>query len=162
MIGPLGCEIVVSPGRFLVGPSGILLSRVVYRKTDLGRDFLIIDGAMNDLIRPALYGAWHGILPVREPGPEATPGVYDVVGPVCESTDMFAERRALPPMDPGELAAITEAGAYGAVMSSQYNTRPLTPEVLVYGDTFSLVRKRPTFEEMVALEAIPPWLTNDV
>ena len=161
VIGPLGCEIVVSPGRFLVGPAGVLLTSVVYRKTDLGRDFLIIDGAMNDLIRPALYGAWHGILPVREPGPEAVPGVYDVVGPVCESTDMFAERRALPPMDAGELAVITEAGAYCAVMSSQYNTRPLIPEVLVHGDTFSLVRKRPSFEEMVALEAIPPWLAHD-
>ncbi len=158
VIGPLGCQVTLEPGRVLVGNAGLLVTRVIYVKTELARDFVIVDGAMNDLIRPALYKAYHAILPVREPPAGAPVGPYDVVGPVCESTDTFAERRPLAAPAAGDLLAFASAGAYGATMSSTYNARPLVPEVLVDGHRFAIVRKRPTFEEMVALEAMPPWL----
>lgn len=158
IVGPLDCELMLEPGRVLVGNAGLLLSSVIYPKTDLARPFLIVDAAMNDLIRPALYGAWHAIVPVREPRPDTPRAPVDVVGPVCESTDCFAQARELPPLGPGDLVAFLSAGAYGATMASDYNTRPLVPEVLVDGERFAVVRKRPTFAEMVAGESMPDWL----
>lgn len=157
-LGPLGCDLMLEPGRFLVGKAGVLVGRVIYRKSDLAREFLIVDAAMNDLLRPALYQAWHTILPVREAPPQEARRVYDIVGPVCESTDQFAENRPLPPMEENDLLAVADAGAYGAVMASQYNGRPLVPEVLVRGGAFAVVRKRPTFDEMLRGESIPAWL----
>ncbi len=157
-VGPLGCQLTIEPGRALVGPAGLLVSRVIGVKHGRTRTFLIVDAAMNDLIRPALYDAWHDILPVRLPPDGAAPIEYDVVGPVCESGDTFARQRPLPELAAGDLIAFAAAGAYGAVMSSSYNTRPPAPEVLIDGNRFAIVRKRPTFEEMVAGECVPPWL----
>ena len=122
------------------------------------RDFLILDAAMNDLLRPAMYGAHHDIVPVIEPVPGAEPMLYDVVGPVCESGDTFARARPMPRLEPGALVAFRSAGAYGAVMASEYNARPLVPEVLVSGDRWAVVRPRPTVEEMLARERLPDWL----
>lgn len=157
ILTPLGCHMMVEPGRSLVGDAGILLSRVIYRKHGLSRDFLIVDAAMNDLVRPAMYDAWHEILPIAEPAPDAALSAVDIVGPVCESGDTFAKERAVPPLTDGDLLAFSQAGAYSAVMASTYNSRPLVPEVLVQGSAFAIVRKRPTFEEMIALETSPPW-----
>ncbi|MBK3799714.1 diaminopimelate decarboxylase [Azospirillum brasilense] len=156
--GNLGCRISLEPGRSLVGNAGILVSRVIYLKQGLHRRFVIIDAAMNDLIRPTLYEAYHGIVPVTEPAKGAVTEPYDVVGPVCESGDTFALQRALPAIAPDELVAILSAGAYGAVMSSTYNTRPLIPEVLVNGDQFSVIRPRVSVEELLALDRVPDWL----
>ncbi|KAA0676114.1 diaminopimelate decarboxylase [Azospirillum brasilense] len=158
--GNLGCRISLEPGRSLVGNAGILVSRVIYLKQGLHRRFVIIDAAMNDLIRPTLYEAYHGIVPVNEPARGAATEPYDVVGPVCESGDTFALQRALPAMAPDELVAILSAGAYGAVMSSTYNTRPLIPEVLVNGDQFSVIRPRVSVEELLALDRVPDWLKD--
>ncbi len=155
-VGDLGCEIEIEPGRLIAGNAGLLLARVIYLKQGEGRDFLILDAAMNDLIRPAMYGAWHDIVPVAEGG--APDHVYDVVGPVCESGDTFARGRPLPPLAEGDLVAFRSAGAYGAVMASEYNARPLVPEVLVAGDHFAVIRARPTFDEMLARDTLPPWL----
>ncbi|MCE8421942.1 diaminopimelate decarboxylase, partial [Rhodovulum sulfidophilum] len=118
----------------------------------------IFDAAMNDLVRPSMYGAHHDIVPLAEaaPGTESQP--YDVVGPVCETGDTFAKARALPPMAEGDLVAFRSAGAYGAVMASEYNSRPLVPEVLVRGDHFAVIRARPTFDEMLGRDSIPEWL----
>jgi diaminopimelate decarboxylase len=154
----LGCEIEIEPGRLIAGNAGIMVSRVIYVKSGEDRDFLILDGAMNDLIRPAMYDAHHDIVPVIEPAPGTESQLYDVVGPVCESGDTFARRRALPPLAEGDLVAFRSAGAYGAVMSSEYNTRPLIPEVLVKGDQFAVIRRRPTFDEIVNRDTIPEWL----
>ena len=158
--GNLGCRISLEPGRSLVGNAGILVSRVIYLKQGLHRRFVIIDAAMNDLIRPTLYEAYHGIVPVTEPAHGTATEPYDVVGPVCESGDTFALQRALPAMAPDELVAILSAGAYGAVMSSTYNTRPLIPEVLVNGDQFSVIRPRVSVEELLALDRVPDWLKD--
>ncbi|MEE2691426.1 MAG: diaminopimelate decarboxylase [Pseudomonadota bacterium] len=156
---PLGVQIICEPGRMIVGNAGVLVARVVYDKDADGRRFLILDAGMNDLIRPALYGAFHAIEPVRAT-PEETPTVaYDVVGPVCESSDLFARGRLLPVLKAGDLVAFMSAGAYGAVQGSQYNTRPATPEVLVNGARFAVVRRRPRFEEMIAGESTPDWLS---
>lgn len=157
-VGHLGCEIEIEPGRLIAGNAGVLLSRVVYVKRGEGRDFLILDAAMNDLIRPAMYDAWHDIVPVVEPEPGAPLAAYDVVGPVCETGDTFARARALPPMVEGDLVAFRSAGAYGAVMASEYNTRPLVPEVLVSGDHFDVVRARPSFDEILGRDTIPSWI----
>jgi diaminopimelate decarboxylase len=127
-------------------------------KQGLHRRFAIVDAAMNDLIRPSLYEAYHGIIPVAEPEAGVTPEPYDVVGPVCESGDTFAVQRSLPPLADDDLVAFLSAGAYGAAMSSTYNTRPLIPEVLVNGDRFAVIRPRPTVEEMLAAERVPDWL----
>ena len=154
---PLDVKLIFEPGRMIAGNAGILVSKVVYAKEGENRRFLIIDAAMNDLIRPALYDAHHEILPVFKSSDE-TLVEYDVVGPVCESSDRFAAARALPPMKAGDLVAIMSTGAYGAVQASQYNTRPLTPEVLVSGAKSAVIRKRPSFEEMTALEATPNWI----
>ena len=157
-LGHLGCEIEIEPGRLIVGNAGLMVSEVIYVKSGEDRDFLIIDGAMNDLIRPAMYDAYHDIVPVIEPDPGIDQVNYDIVGPVCESGDTFAKARTMPPMGSGELVAFRSAGAYGAVMSSEYNSRPLIPEVLVQNDQFAVIRRRPTFDEMINRDTIPPWL----
>lgn len=157
-VGHLGCEIEIEPGRNIVGNAGVLLAEVIYVKQGEDRDFLIVDAAMNDLLRPAMYGAHHDIVPVIEPGLGAAVHPYDVVGPVCESGDTFQKAAQLPQMASGGLIAFRSAGAYGAVMASEYNSRPLVPEVLVQGDHFAVIRARPTFEEMLARDSIPPWL----
>ncbi len=157
-VGGLGCELVVEPGRRLVGPAGVLLARVVAVKETPARRFVIVDAGMNDLVRPMMYGAWHDILPLAAPPEGAEYRPADVVGPVCETTDKFADERLLPPLEAGDLVAFCEAGAYGAVMASTYNGRPLVPEVLVRGGRFDVVRARPTFEEDLALERLPEWL----
>ncbi len=159
IFGPLGVEVEIEPGRLISGNAGILVSSVLYLKQGEGRDFLILDAAMNDLIRPAMYGAHHDIIPVVEPEAGLEPALVDVVGPVCESGDTFAKQRALPPLRPDDLVAFRSAGAYGAVMSSEYNTRPLIPEVLVNGDQFAVIRARPTFDEMINRDTLPPWMT---
>jgi diaminopimelate decarboxylase len=158
VVGDLDVQLIAEPGRLIVGNAGILVSRVTYRKTGEGRIFLIIDAGMNDLIRPALYDAHHDIIPVTEPKSAATSPV-DVVGPVCESADLFAKDRALPPLERGDLVAILSAGAYGAVQASDYNTRPLVPEVLVKGDQFAIIRPRPRIEDIIAQDRLPRWLT---
>jgi diaminopimelate decarboxylase len=157
-VGDLGCEIEIEPGRLIAGNSGILVSEVIYVKEGEGRNFLIVDAAMNDLVRPAMYGAHHDIVPVIEPAPGAEPQRYDIVGPVCESGDTFARHRDMPPVGAGSLVAFRSAGAYGAVMASEYNTRPLVPEVLVDGDQFAVIRARPSYDEMINRDSIPAWL----
>ncbi|WP_343080790.1 diaminopimelate decarboxylase [Ostreiculturibacter nitratireducens] len=157
-VGDLGCEIEIEPGRLIVGNAGLLVAQVIYVKNGEDRDFLILDAAMNDLIRPAMYGAHHDIVPLVEPAPDAGHQPYDVVGPVCESGDTFARGRPLPPMAEGDRVAFRSAGAYGAVMASEYNSRPLVPEVLVKGDHFAVIRSRPSFDEMINRDTIPEWL----
>ena len=157
-VGHLGCEIEIEPGRLISGNAGILLARVIWTKQGEDRDFLIVDAAMNDLIRPAMYGAWHDIVPVQEPAPGTPVAPFDVVGPVCESGDTFARARPLPALEEGALVAFRSAGAYAAVMASEYNARPLVPEVLARGDHFAVIRARPSFDEMLARDTIPPWL----
>ena len=156
-VAPLGLQLVLEPGRLLVGNAGVLLSRVIYVKQE-GRRFIILDAAMNDLIRPSLYDAWHDILPVEKPAAGAGVSSADVVGPICESGDFLGKDRALPPLAPDDLIAICSAGAYGAVMASAYNTRPVVPEVLVKGDRFAVVRRRQSVEALLEHEALPPWL----
>ena len=157
-VGHLGCEIEIEPGRLIIGNAGLLVSAVIYVKNGEGRDFLILDAAMNDLIRPAMYEAHHEIVPVTEApaGAELTP--YDIVGPVCETGDTFAKGRLMAPVQAGDLVAFRSAGAYGAVMASEYNTRPMIPEVLVHGDQFAVIRPRPTFDDMINRDTIPEWL----
>ncbi|QOL82946.1 diaminopimelate decarboxylase [Pseudooceanicola spongiae] len=158
ILGHTGCEIEIEPGRLIAGNAGVMVSEVIYVKQGEGRDFLIIDGAMNDLIRPAMYDAHHDIVPVVEPAPGAEQQPYDIVGPVCESGDTFAKQRMMVPLAAGDLVAFRSAGAYGAVMSSEYNTRPLIPEVLVHGDQFAVIRKRPSFEEIINRDTLPEWM----
>jgi diaminopimelate decarboxylase len=160
-VGHLGCEIEIEPGRLIAGNAGVLLSRVIYLKHGEGRDFVILDAAMNDLVRPAMYDAWHDIVPVTEPPAGVEMAEADVVGPVCETGDTFARARPLPPLGPGDLVAFRSAGAYGAVMASEYNSRPLVPEVLVHGDHYAVVRARPSFDEMLERDTIPDWLSAD-
>ena len=157
-VGHLGCEIEIEPGRLIAGNAGILVSRVIYVKQGEGRQFLILDGAMNDLIRPAMYEAYHDIVPVIEPEAGIEQQAYDIVGPVCESGDTFAKNRMMPPLKDGDLVAFRSAGAYGAVMASEYNTRPLVPEVLAKGDQFAVIRPRPDFDEIINRDTIPAWL----
>ncbi|HID67498.1 MAG TPA: diaminopimelate decarboxylase, partial [Roseibacterium sp.] len=157
-VGHLGCEIEIEPGRLISGNAGLLVASTIYVKNGEGRDFLILDAAMNDLIRPAMYGAWHDIVPVVEPTPGAEQAPYDIVGPVCESGDTFARQRNMPPVKEGDLIAFRSAGAYGAVMSSEYNTRPLIPEVLVKGDQFAVIRARPSFDDIINRDTVPEWV----
>ncbi|MBO9396530.1 diaminopimelate decarboxylase [Shimia sp. R9_2] len=157
-LGHLGCEIEIEPGRLIAGNAGIMVSKVIYVKSGEDREFLIVDGAMNDLIRPAMYEAHHDIVPVSESAPGEEPGKYDIVGPVCETGDTFAKEREMAKLAAGDLVAFRSAGAYGAVMSSEYNTRPLIPEVLVHGDQFAVIRRRPSYEEMINRDSIPEWL----
>jgi diaminopimelate decarboxylase len=157
-VGDLGVEVEIEPGRLISGNAGILVSGVIYVKKGDGRDFLILDAAMNDLIRPAMYGAWHDIVPVVEPEPGVEQTPYDIVGPVCETGDTFAKQRTMPPVAPGDLVAFRSAGAYGAVMASEYNTRPLIPEVLVKEDQFAVIRARPSFDEIINRDSVPQWV----
>ena len=157
-VGDLGCEIEIEPGRLISGNAGVLVSKVIYVKNGEGRDFLIVDAAMNDLVRPSMYGAHHDIVPVAEPPVAAPTQEFDVVGPVCETGDTFAKGRDMALVGEGDLIAFRSAGAYGAVMASEYNTRPLVPEVLVNGDQFAVIRARPTFDEILNRDSIPSWL----
>ncbi len=158
VVGDLGVEVEIEPGRLIAGNAGLLVASVLYVKEGEGRDFLILDAAMNDLIRPAMYGAWHDIVPVVEPAPGLEQRPYDIVGPVCESGDTFAKQRQMPTISPGNLVAFRSAGAYGAVMSSEYNTRPLIPEVLVKDDQMAVIRARPTFDEIINRDTVPAWV----
>lgn len=157
----LGCVIVLEPGRLLVGNAGILVTEVVYLKHGDGRTFVIVDAAMNDLIRPTLYDAHHDIRPIVWPPPGAATIVADVVGPVCESGDYLALARAMPAPAAGDLLAVMTAGAYGAVQAGTYNSRLLAPEVLVSGAAWSVVRPRPTYDDLIGLDRLPPWLRAD-
>lgn len=159
-VAGLDVEVELEPGRLIVGNAGLLVSEVIYVKEGEGRDFLIVDAAMNDLIRPAMYSAHHDIVPVVEPAPGAAQAPYDIVGPVCESGDTFAKQRNLTALTAGDLIAFRSAGAYGAVMSSEYNTRPMIPEVLVTGDHYAVIRARPSYEEMIDRDTLPPWLQD--
>ena len=154
----LGCELTFEPGRRLVGEAGVLVSEVILVKPGVSKTFVIVDAAMNDLIRPTLYEAWHDIVPVRRPRLDAATIRCDIVGPVCESGDYLAQNRDLAPLSAGDLIMVRSAGAYGAVMASSYNTRPLAPEVMVDGTRFAVVRPRPSIEEMLASERFPPWM----
>jgi diaminopimelate decarboxylase len=156
----LGLALAFEPGRVLTAEAGLLVSQVVYVKEGSTKRFVIVDAAMNDLIRPALYDAWHDIVPVRLPGRGASLAPADVVGPVCETGDTFAVDRDLPPFAAGDLVAFTAAGAYGAVMSTTYNSRLLAPEVLVSGDRFAVVRARPSYDALLSLDIIPQWLSD--
>ena len=154
----LDAKLVLEPGRLLVANAGILVTEVIYVKEGEGKTFVIVDAAMNDLIRPTLYEAYHAVWPVREPGPATPRIIADIVGPVCESGDYLALNRDLPVLRTGDLVAIMSAGAYGAVQAGTYNTRPLVPEVLVRNNTHAIIRPRPTYEEMIALDHLPAWL----
>ena len=156
-MGHLGCSLTFEPGRLIAGNAGILVSRVIYEKQGDDRNFLILDAAMNDLIRPTLYDAFHEIRAVAEPG-DGEQVTYDVVGPVCETGDFFAKGRKLPRLKSGDLVAVMSAGAYGAVQASTYNTRPLVPEVMVKGEAFQEVRARPSYDAMLKQDIIPSWL----
>ncbi len=158
--GALDVELAFEPGRVLCGFAGVMVARVVYVKDGATRRFVILDAAMNDLIRPALYEAWHDIVPVRLPAAGAVLGPADVVGPVCETGDTFAEARDLPPLAADDLVALTNAGAYGAVMASTYNSRPLVPEVMVSGGRFAVIRARPSYDAMLGCDSVPEWLTD--
>lgn len=158
-VGPLGLQVVLEPGRLIVGNAGVLLSRVIYVKQGEARRFVVLDAAMNDLIRPAMYGSHHAVVTVEERPTDAPLTPADVVGPVCESGDTFARARLLPHIRDGELVALASAGAYGAVMASSYNSRPLAPEVLVNGSEFAVVRPRQTYAQMLGAERFADWQT---
>lgn len=159
-IRDLDCKVYFEPGRLIAGNAGILVTEVVYRKDGEGKTFVIVDGAMNDLIRPTLYEAWHDVRPVCEPDFDTPMQEVDIVGPVCETGDYLALGRSLPKMEAGDLVAVMSAGAYGAVQSSTYNTRPLIPEVLVNGDQWHIIRERPSYDQMLGLDKIPDWLKD--
>ena len=154
----LDCELTFEPGRRLVGEAGVLVSEVILVKPGAAKTFVIVDAAMNDLIRPTLYEAWHDILSVRQPRQDTATIRCDIVGPICESGDFLAQNRDLPPLAAGDLVMIRSAGAYGAVMASSYNSRPLAPEVMVDGTRFAVIRPRPTIDEMLRAERFPPWM----
>lgn len=156
-LGSFKCDFIFEPGRFLLGEAGLLISKVIHIKKTNNNIFAIVDAGMNDLIRPALYDAWHGILPVKEPGKAARKKHYTVVGPICESSDVFAKDRPIPALKQNDLIAFETAGAYGSSMSSNYNMHPLADEVLVNGQNYAIVRKRQTLEEMIARHTLAPW-----
>ena len=158
VLGHLNCEIEIEPGRLLVGNAGLLVSEVIYVKKGHDREFLILDAAMNDLLRPALYEAYHDIVPIVKSRLEHKDAVYDIVGPVCETGDTFAKSREMNKCKPGDLLAFRSAGAYGAAMASEYNTRPLVPEVLTNNGDYVVIRDRPSLEEIIARDKIPDWL----
>ncbi len=160
-VGQLGVPLIFEPGRWMVGEAGVLLTRVIFVKAGTAKRFVIVDAAMNDLIRPTLYDAWHDILPLAQPAPEAPSQTVDIVGPVCESGDRFAADRALPPVQPGDLLAICSAGAYGATMASTYNSRLPAPEVLVSGGDWAVIRPRPDHATLLAQESVPAWLADE-
>jgi diaminopimelate decarboxylase len=156
-LGELGVKIMLEPGRWICGPAGVLLAEVIVEKQSVGRRFVIVDAAMNDLLRPAMYDAWHGILPVSPAAFQAPLSAADVVGPVCESSDTFAKGRMLPPLPPQSLVAFLDAGAYGASMSSTYNARPLAAEVMVEGARFAVIRERQSHDALLAGQRLPDW-----
>ncbi len=156
-LGDLGCKLVMEPGRMIAANSGILVSKVIYTKPGQDKSFMIVDGAMNDLIRPTLYSAHHDILPVNKTRMKRKLKPTDVVGPVCETGDYLAQNRELPLLDPDDLIAVMTAGAYGAVQSGTYNSRLLIPEVLVKGDQYAVIRPRQTYEELLGLDRVPEW-----
>lgn len=153
----LGVQMVFEPGRMIAGNSGVLLSKVLYVKKGEDRQFLILDAAMNDLLRPALYDAFHDVEPIKAAGPDYTSQTYDIVGPICESGDTFAKDRDMPSLSAGDLVVFHSAGAYGAAQSSQYNTRPLVAEVMVRGDEYRIIRERPTIADILKTERLPDW-----
>lgn len=152
----LDCRLVFEPGRLLVGNAGIMVARVIYVKKSGDRNFIVVDAGMNDLIRPALYDAYHDIVPVVETG--SIVELADIVGPVCETGDIFAADRKLPLPKAGDLLAFRSAGAYGATMASTYNSRPLLAEAMVNGEDYAVIRERQTYEELLARDKLPGWL----
>jgi len=156
----LNCRLVFEPGRLIAANAGVLVSKVLYVKEGDAKTFLILDAGMNDLIRPAMYEAHHEIVPVTEPQPGANRSEYDVVGPVCETSDLFAAGRQLPELKSGDLVAILSAGAYGATMSSAYNARPPAPEVLVSGAEWAIVRPRLRYDDLIGQDRLPDWLAG--
>jgi diaminopimelate decarboxylase len=160
-VGDLDCDLIFEPGRYLTGHAGVLLTRIIFVKETGERRFVIVDAAMNDLMRPALYGAAHAIQQVCEPAPGAALGEADIVGPVCETGDTFATAHALGDLPAGELVVIRDTGAYGAVMSSGYNSRPLVPEVLVNGGDYAIVRPRETLEQQLDRERFASWQSQE-
>jgi len=156
----LDCRLSLEPGRLIAANAGVLVSRVLYVKHGEAKHFLIIDAGMNDLVRPAMYDAWHEIIPVKEPAPAPARVRYDVVGPVCETSDLFAAGREMPELKSGELVAILTAGAYGAVMAGDYNARPRIAEVLVRGREWGIVRPRESYADLIAKDRIPDWLSG--
>ncbi len=157
-LGGMGLQLMIEPGRWLVGPAGLLLASVVLTKTTTGRRFTVLDAAMNDLLRPAMYESWHAIVPVGSRDAVAAAEATDVVGPVCETGDTFARRRLLPRLAPHAPVAILDTGAYGSVMSSTYNARPLAAQVMVDGDRWAMIRARQPVEALWAGETIPGWM----
>jgi diaminopimelate decarboxylase len=157
-VSKLGLKVIFEPGRLIAGNAGILVSQVIYLKEGEAKNFLIVDAAMNDLVRPTLYDAFHYIRPVVQPAADAPRIRADIVGPVCESGDYLGHDRDLPKLVSGDLIAVSTAGAYGAVQSGTYNTRLLVPEVLVNGDRFAVVRQRRSYEELIGLDSVPDWL----
>ena len=157
-VADMGCTLVFEPGRVIAGNAGVLVTRVIYVKEGATRTFVIVDAAMNDLVRPTLYDAYHDIQLETRPAPGTETRPVDVVGPICETGDSFATQRSLPPVAPGDLIVLRTAGAYAAVMASTYNARDLIPEVLVNGKDFAVVRKRVDIDAQMANEAMPDWL----
>ena len=160
ILAPLAVKIIIEPGRSITGNAGVLVTKVIYVKKSANKTFIIIDAAMNDLIRPAMYDAFHEIIPLKMPNPAEKLSPVDIVGPICETGDQFANQRMLGPINEGEFLAIKDVGAYGAVMSSTYNTRLLVPEVLVHNDKFDVIRSRPKLQDMLKFERIPLWLES--
>ena len=160
VVGDLGCRLILEPGRLLVANAGLLVTRVLYRKEGATRTFLIVDAGMNDLLRPALYDAYHQVVPVRAPRDDEPLAAVDVVGPICETSDVFADARPLPPVARGDLLAVRTVGAYGASMASFYNARPLCAEVLVAGGAFAVVGEAIPHAAVVAHQHLPPWLAT--
>jgi diaminopimelate decarboxylase len=160
LLAGLECTILLEPGRLLVGNAGILVTKVLYEKANLAKKFLVVDGAMNDLIRPSLYNAYHTIVPVIQPSNGQAEVTLDVVGPICESGDFLAKERALPPCQPGDLLAVLSAGAYGFAMASNYNSRPRGAEVLVKDDRFYVIRARETYDDLIRGETIPAFCAS--
>ncbi|MEE8309107.1 MAG: diaminopimelate decarboxylase [Hyphomicrobium sp.] len=159
-LGDLGLKIVLEPGRMIAANAGVLVSEVLFSKAGANKKFTVVDAAMNDLLRPTLYEAWHEIWPVSESKGAMPVAKQDVVGPICETGDYLAINRELPPFEPGDLIAVMTAGAYGAVMSSTYNTRRLVPEVLVNGDRYCVVRPRQTYDDLIGMDRVPDWLAD--
>ncbi len=160
IFGGLGVKLILEPGRMIAGNAGILVTRVIRVKPSGPKRFIIVDAAMNDLMRPTLYEAWHEFMPVAETSRNGVEMVADVVGPVCESGDYLAKDRPMPSLAAGDLVAVMTTGAYGAVQSGTYNTRPLIPEILVKGNRFAIVRPRPSYEELLGLDRLADWQTR--
>ena len=161
VFGDMGVALTLEPGRRLTGEAGILVTEITYMKESGGRRFAVVDAAMNDLLRPTLYEAWHAVDPVIEARAGAAVSPVDIVGPVCETGDVFAVQRDMPELNAGDLLAIRSAGAYGAVMSSTYNSRPLIPEVMVNGDQYAVIRPRPDYDTLIEMDTVPDWIAAD-